>query len=73
MSMFRVELNYDRIFKIAHAIKSWSLKAYGMNFYSFPDSTGGEIVFSDYYPSMGHPQTVDFFGLWILQNHRFCI
>ena len=44
---------------------------YSLNFYSFTDPNGQEIIADKMYPALNHPQTVNFFFFLCAQQFGF--
>ena len=69
------QVNMAQVERIAEVLKNMPESdppaGGGMNFYSFLDKKGKEIVASDMYPSLNHPQAVNFFFFNCLQQFGF--
>ena len=63
-------INHKQIRKVAELIKKMPEGGPGLNFYSF-GSGDKEIVASDMYPSLNHPETINFFFFACLHQFGF--
>lgn len=64
-------VNTAQVERVAEIIKKMPDDEHGMNFYSFPGEDGKEVVASDMYPELNHPQAINFFFFTSLHNFGF--
>ena len=64
------QVNEGRIAHVAAFLKAHPPKGAGLNFYSF-HTPSGEVVAQSMYPSLNHPQAVDFFFFLCLHQFGF--
>ncbi len=70
MQIPKVKINHSQANKIAEVIKNLPKEEQALNFYSFKKGDK-EIVASDMYPSLNHPQTTNFFSFACLHQFAF--
>ncbi len=58
-----VKINENQIHRVAELIKKLPENGHGNNFYSFKRN-GAEVIASDMYPALNHPQAIEFF-FWV--------
>ncbi|MBI2669578.1 MAG: hypothetical protein HYX20_00295 [Candidatus Yanofskybacteria bacterium] len=64
------EVNLEQIKKIAEFLKNLPENGGGLNFYSF-QKDGKQIVASDMYPPLNHPQAINFFFFTCMHQYGF--
>lgn len=63
-------INLEKVRQVAEVIKKLPEDFQPLNFYSYP-TPDGEVVAKEMYPSLDHPNAVDFFFFVCLQNYGF--
>ena len=67
----QIMIDEARLKAVAELLKKKPPSTEPLNFYSMKTSDGKEIVLSDMYPAIGHPRTLDYFFLGVLQDYGF--
>lgn len=65
-----IEINERQIKKVAKILKEMPEGGKGLNFYNFTKD-GKEIVASDMYPALNHPQALNFFFFVVMHDYGF--
>jgi hypothetical protein len=60
-----------QVWKVAEFLKANPPQSKGLNFYSFHGKDGQEVVASDMYPPLNHPQAINFFFFACMQQFGF--
>ncbi len=65
-----VEINESQIAKVAKILKDLPESGSGLNFYSYIKD-GKEIFDSEKFPSLNHPQAINFFFFTVMHDYGF--
>ncbi len=65
-----ITVNQDQILKVAETLRQMPVEEHTINFYSF-NIAGQDVIQNDMYPSLNHPQAVNFFFFAIMHDFGF--